>query len=393
MMKKIFFSLFFLLPLIFITVLFLIISWRYLSIRSLDYSRIEENVDNYLKTKQGHGKVSAFLDNGVLSIDYLASDDNGPFKRFHRDIKFTPQEEDYVIYVLGETPLVSQPPDHKGQYCPWPDILEELLNSGNKSKRKIKVYNLGMNGYDSYDIKQLLSEVIKIKKPELVLYFGTVSSDLRSPRLMYTRKEFYFLWNPLMLKRYGPQRIHLYADWFLQNYFEPAMLNTMQKLGLLNIDEARLKKIDDKIISSYMDNQIEMHAELQKLKIPLVVIFWCTNLESRPYGKVGETDVYYNKGIKEKDYNKRVDLLIMAKQTDFFSPDPGFKLSAYAMIGKLEEKGIKVFRLKDKLVKEQFDFGYSNFYDTDNFQLDVHELFAKHIADYLKDNEIIKTEY
>lgn len=390
MIKRLFFNLIILLPVIFGAILFIIIFWRLICIRSIDYSQLEKNVENYLQFKEGHGRVSVSLNNKILNIDYREFEENGPFKRSHREVKFNPADEDFTIYVFGETPLVSRPPDYKGQYHPWPDILEKILNSSSSLSKKIKVYNFGMNGYDSYDIKQLVSEVIKIKKPDLVLYFGTISSDLRSPRLMYIRKEFYFLWNPLMLKRYGPPGIHLYVDWFLQNYFEPAMLNTAQKFGLLNIDEKRLEKIDNKIIAAYRNNQLKIGNELHKLAIPFVVISWCSNLEAKPYGKVGVTDIYYNKGIKEKDYKKRVDLLIQAKQTDFFNVDPGFKLSVYAMIDELERNGIKVFRLKDKLIKERFDFGYKNFYDTDNFHPQVHNLFAGHIADYLKENSLLK---
>jgi len=366
-------------------------------IRRIDYESIRLNLKGYLEKEKG--KASVTIKDEILYLDYSYYIKNGPYKPNHRQFSIKAEGSDYLIYIYGPSFLSSSPPFFKGDFPFFPLVLEAKLNTHNKNK--FRVVNFGIEGLDSFDVKEIIKETVKCRKPNLIIYYDLSAADFECAYFTCIKKDFYLVTgflkkiSGLFILKQPLQvgRVNQYADWFLRAYVEPILINLAQQFNIIKIEKEPFLQYNELIASYYRQNISEIIKFTQNKNIPLVMISSVSNLESRPYGIYPETDKLYGQGMKEKEYFRRIDYLTRAKDSEIFSGELVIKSEIYTFLRSIEKKNVYLFDLQKKLVDRKFGFSYRNFYDYGHMNPDSHKLIADYLYEFLIQNEDISAGF
>lgn len=384
-MKKIFFFIILAIPLVALVVFLSLFAVGIYRIRCIDYDKIYADLKAYLEKEKGSFSLEIKNDNLCINYDYYIP--NGPYKRPYRKIRFTPKADDYVIYVYGSSVVFSNPPLVKEAFAHFPEVLEEKIES--YIKKDIKIYNFGMEGHDTFEIKKLVKETIKIRKPNLIIYFDIGSGIFENAYFSCVQKNYYFFWNYLLRKPRLPQALQIRADYYFRAYLEPSLINFAQKMNLIHIPYEAIKKYNNLILSFEKKNIYDIIQLAQSNNVPLVIATHVGNLEERPYGIYDITEANYQKGMQETDYLKKIEYLIAARDAEIFSYYFGFKPCVYEFLTNIKKENVYVFDFKKKLQNERFEFSYKNFYDYSHLKKEGHQLGGTLLFGLLKKNKLI----
>ncbi|MEW6101757.1 MAG: hypothetical protein AB1481_05625, partial [Candidatus Omnitrophota bacterium] len=356
-----------------------------------------EQLEEYLEKEKC--RVTAHIHDDVMRIDYDYFIQDGPYKPSYWQAA-SPQEKDcYLIYIYGPSFLASKPPFFKGDFPFFPGALEKKL-SGIWGEN-FKVINFGMEGLDSFDIKEIIKATVEARAPDLAIYYDLSASDFECAYFANIKCNFDLARNSLrslgrlfIFKR--PPKIgnlNKFTDWFLRESVEPRLINFAQKMGLITIPEEPFLGYNMLIFNHYKENLHTAISFLRKKNIPFVIMTSLSNLEARPYGIHNITDKYYFQGMKERDYLKRINYLTLAKDSEIFSGELVSKSFVYAFLKNLNERGVYVFDLYKLLEDKGFEFNYKNFYDYGHMNPYSHDLIAEYLAEFLSQNEDISSGF
>ena len=354
--------------------------------RDINYKNIYAELEKYLEKEKG--KIFVVLKDDTFSITYNYYIKDGPYKRLYREMVFKPSSDNHLIYVYGGSEIISNPPFLKEKFYHFPEILESLLNS--HLNKNFKVYNFGMEGFDVFDTKEIMKATANLKKPDLIIYFDVGIVDFDNAYLTCIKKNFYFMWNFVLSKPRLPKLLHILSDWFLRAYIEPNLINLAQELTLIDIPEKPFKKFNELILSYYKKNLYDIIQFAQSKNIPLVIMVPMGNLEEKPYGIYNITNKFYEQGIKEKNYDKRIDYLIKARDSEILTFNLGFKSCIYKFLTNLKEQNVYIFDLRQRLLDMHFEFNYKNFYDYGHMRPDVHKIVGQYLYDFLKKEKLLE---
>lgn len=355
------------------------------NLRNINYKKIYSQLVNYLEqeksvvtvTRDGEKKI-------VLSCFYP---DDRPHNAFNRTIDFSPKPGSRLIYVYGGSEIFVNFSREGNSYKGFPYLLEDYVKSSNTNE---EVFNFGLYYFDSFNIKKLIAASIKLKKPDLIIYHTTGSTDLTKAYLMAVKSDIYFFSRYLVSKPFGPHWLNALAYRFFGKYFEPEAIGLCLKLGWLKIDWNEINRWEDLILSYYKNNIEEIIKLAKDNNIPLVLVIPATNLEERPYGKYPETRDFYNKGMREINYEKKFDYLTKAGDLDVFSIRTSRKSKVMNFLRSLEKRqGVYVFDLERELFNCHFDFGNSNYIDEAHLKNEAHLLISRKLYSYLREKKLI----
>ncbi len=397
-LKKVCFFSILLLPLFLLFGLVSSVAFGIYRIRHIDYGKIQVQLKDYLDKEKG--KAHVLMKNDIMYIDYEYYIKDGPYKPSYRQFSFKYPKDNYLIYIYGPSFLSSAPTFFKGDFPFFPSLLESRLNISNK-KKGFTVINFGMEGLDSFDIKEIIKETVNCRKPDLIIYYDLSASDFECAYFSCIKKNFYLVSNflkrlsGLFILRRPPQigGLNRLADWFLRAYVEPNLINLAQRLKLIEFQEGPFKEYNELIFSYYKRNIYDIIKFTQNKNIPLIALTPLSNLEARLYGIYNLTDKYYQQGMKEKDYDKKIEYLTKAKDTEIFNGELAAKSYIYTFLRNLKEKNVYVFDLQRKLMDIKFDFDYKNFYDYGHMKPYSHKLIADYLYEFLINNEDINSHF
>ena len=365
--------------------------------RGIDHAQIYQELKNYYNSKRS--EVSLDVQHGRVFITYKYNRE--PSMTFKREFVLDDSDEDFVIYLYGSSPIVSKPPIIGKGYLHFSTILESMLNRS--SDRKIfKVYNFGMKWADSYAMKKIVELTIDYKKPDLVViyYEGGVDYELayRAGKI----KERYYLFKSGFLKTLltprfldnirGWKIFVAYGNWFMHGYLEPRLINFIQRLRLVKIDPEPFNRYNQLVFENFKENIIDLVSYVDKKDLPIIIVTCLDNLEARPFGVYNITNRLYTLGMKEKDYYRKMEYLIKAKDSELFTEDIRAKTEAYKFLQdliELESLNIYVFDLRQKLFKEQFEFDYNYLYDYGHLKPKANEIIADYLYEFLVQRKLI----
>ena len=367
----------------------------------IDHDRVWDRLEQYCNTEKAEVSLGKDDEKVILEYKHKAY----PFLDFCRKIEFNHSSEDFVIYVYGSSPLVSRPPVIGRRYRHFSEILESKLNSRIQEK-KFKIYNLAMKWADSYALKEIIEKTVDYSEPDLAVFYyeGGVDYELayRAARI----KEDYYLLKSGLLRRIltprfldnvpGWKIVVEYGNWFMNGYLEPALINLVQKLRLVKIDPVPFESYNGLILDRFERNIKHMVNYMDGRGVPLVIVTCLDNLEARPFGVVEITDKLYRKGMEQENYEKKMEYLVRAKDSEIFTEDIRAKTEAYEFLRSLEDlnlSNIFVFDLRRKLFNERIGFDFNYFYDYGHLRPKANRLIAENLYNYLIRENLIGRGY
>lgn len=342
-----------------------------------------------------YSKLSTFLDkeDSVITISKGSGSNINlscyyPLKKHNKfdqkQLEFSPKPGEGSIYLYGASEVFESFPSAGKDYRVFPYILQDEIDASNK--KNLKIYNFGMRFFDSFNIKKIVKESLKLKKPDLIIYYNSASADYIKAYMMSIKPEIFFFSRQLNSDFHFPKPLYIKLRNFFCRYFEPNAMEVALRLNLVKMNWEEVDRWNRLIISHYKENVEEIVKLAQDNAIPLVLIISINNLEERPYGKYPEAVNLYKKGLKEKDYSKRLDYFFKASDEDVFSLLAGRKTEVNNFLRLFEGRpGVYLFDLEKELISEKFDFGYDNFYDRVHLRKQTQALIGKRLYLYLKD--------
>ncbi len=384
------------LPLLLLILLVFSILYRSYFINNLDYAKIYCELKDYLDSEKG--EINLKITNSELIINYNYKIKKGPYKPKKKVLKFAPSSGEIIIYVCGSSPVCSKIPF--SDYKVFPKLLEDILNSN--YRKKFKVYNFGIESFDSFDLKKLVKATFNIYKPDLVIYYQG-HMDYESAYLTVIKRKFYFLRGGFFKYILGliflgkaskapdsVKKLAEFGDWIIRSLIEPNLLNFMQKINLIKIPSAPFRRYNSLIQSCYEKNIKEIIALCKKSNIPIIFITPIANLKAKPFGIYKITQKFYSLGLKERNYYKKIEYLVKAKDSEIFTGDLRAKSELNDFLRNIDNSAENVFvlDLEKELLKKKFSFGYEYFYDIGHLKPNLHSLIAFYLYNFIKSKKI-----
>jgi len=372
----------------------------------LSIYRINHKIDHtksYLKLKEYYNSERAEVlleksDNKIILTYSLSSDYNESFKK---ELSFTHHPDDYVIYVYGSSTIVSKPPVFSDNYYHFPDILESRLNSS-PSKKDFKVYNFGVKWADSYAIKKIAESTVDFKLPDLLIYYYEGGADYELAYRTAGIKEQYYLLKSGLLKNLFAHRFFdkipgwkttvSYANWFLIAYVEPVLINLIQMSGLVEIKPEPFEKYNSLIYEDIKKNILDVASYAEKNNIPIIFITCLDNIKAKPFGIYKTTQKYYKSALEEKNYSKKMEYFIEAKDSEIFTGDIRAKSEVYDFFRNLPKRNfshVYLFDLREQMFKEGFSFDYDYFYDYGHPKPHTNKIIADYLFEFIKNRNLL----
>jgi len=361
-------------------------------IKNLDYERIVCELENYLASDKAVISFNHGDDGLRIEYDYLIED--GPYKPKKINFVFNNKPDDYLIYVYGSSPLISRLP-FLGEDSLFPDILESELNSG--QPRNVRVYNFGVSSFDSFDIKEMVKGTVNYRKPDLIIYYGG-HMDYSSAYSVVIRKNFTLLKGDFFKKLVGFSSLNKFdkwnkfagiGDWILYTSIEPNLINLMQMAKIVSIRPEPFVDYNQLILSYYEKNINEIINFAREKNIPVIFITPIANLEVKPFGIYDITQGFFNLGMKESNYLKRIGYLFKARDSEIFTGDLRAKSGLNYFLRSLKRSGVYVLDLEAILLSNEFMFNYDSFYDVGHIRPGLHKIIADNIHGFIKTRKII----
>ena len=363
-----------LLPVLLVIVLFGHLAIRIVNISRLDPQAIYSELTHLMERK---GESFEFqVENGVTGYQGL------------RFIPFDYEPGQKLIYVFGGSSVV------------WPVFektfafhLESSLNE--EYGIPAKVFNFGAPGMTSLPLKNCAAVAIDFKKPDLIIIYSghndytfayrkLIKPNFFSGIVLFLNAAIIEPINKYLLHDDRPRNYH----YLLDRHIEPKMSRLLTRLGILNYTQDVIDEVERIILDGYRKN-IEHVLDLANEKdIPVILITPVGNLEERPYGIDDRAEELFISGMGQRDYGKKMDALIKAKNLDSFSIDLRAKSDMLNVIRSLRRPNLYVLDLESELIEYGFGFGYDDYYDIVHFNVGTHELYADFILWFMNRKRI-----
>jgi len=365
------------LPLILLIIIFTNFAFQIIYINSLNYDRIESELENSLRG-EGGSELNFTVENGTRYYEYNDQVYGGTIN--NGKIAFDYAPEDYLIYVFGGSSAVSPTQDNVFAY-----YLEKELNE--LGQKKVRVFNFGRSGVDSNTVKLRVNSTINIKEPDLIVIYSG-HNDYNLAYKIFIKPNFYiisknFILNGLLRSavKDDARKIHKIED------VDGKLIEALQNVGLLNIKVDKFDRFDEIILRKFSHNMNDIIDITNERDIPVIFMAEISNLEFRPTGtKI--TGNFYLKGINEKDYTKRINYLIAAKDSELFSFNIRTKSELNEFLRGLDAKNVYILDLEKELISENFEFDYNYFSDDAHLTPQGHMVVTQHLYNFILKNDL-----
>ncbi len=366
----------------------------------IDHSAIYSEAGKYLRSSRG--EAYAVVNKGEMSFGYVFDESLGGSEKVERTIPFAPIEGNYVVYVYGSSPVVAKPPFCQGRFKNFPVLLEEKLNGENLS-RKAKVYNFALSSADSFVIEGIVKATVQYRKPDLIIYYYEGGMDYERVYDILSIKRKYY---PLTIFSLGGflkiagldklewcRKIGGYASWINRTYVQTDIINFLQAIGVLKVRIEPFQKINSLIFKDIEKNIYKVVDLVEKEGISSVFVTNLTNLEAKPFGVYDLTQKYYERGMREPDFAKKIEYLIQARDSELFTGDLGAKSEVYDVIRDLSRhrmENVYMFDLQRQMIKEGYGFDFDYFYDYGHMRPALHAIISQKLFVFIDDEGLME---
>jgi len=393
-MKRIIFFLIIFLPAIIFLSLFLSIFDNVARIKKVDYNKIHACLEDYLKKDKG--QASIIEKDGAIDIRYHYFLKDASYKPSGKTVRFRKKATGPLIYFFGSSEFAFKPYDYKGDFPFVFQVLEEELTR--LKDNNLQLVNFSMNGLDTFDLKEIINKAVAFKKPEFIIYYDVGASDFEGAYFSCIKNNFKvispFLKNlsKLMIFKSPPKigKANEVADWFMRSYVDPNALRLLQRAHIIKIPWEPFKGYNQLIMSYYEKNVMSLVKISKENNIPLLIVTGVINLESPTFGIYNMSDAFFDEGMRQKDYFKKVYFLQQAKDTEIFTGELSSKSPIYNFLTSLRGENIYVFDVYEKLKSEKINLGYNLFYDYGHMRPELHKMIADYLFAYIKEKKILK---
>ena len=179
------------------------------------------------------------------------------------------------------------------------------------------------------------------------------------------------------------------GDWILYTSIEPNLINLMQMAKIVSIRPEPFVDYNQLILSYYEKNINEIINFAREKNIPVIFITPIANLEVKPFGIYDITQGFFNLGMKESNYLKRIGYLFKARDSEIFTGDLRAKSGLNYFLRSLKRSGVYVLDLEAILLSNEFMFNYDSFYDVGHIRPGLHKIIADNIHGFIKTRKII----
>jgi len=392
--KKIIFLTVVLLPLIFAFSFIFSVILNVKKIQKNDYDKIYTCLNDYLKKDKC--EVGLAQKDGYFYLDYHYLLENGLYKPAGKGVGFKNDHPGKLVYFFGSSEFAFKPPFFKGDFPFVTKVLYDQLNS--YLPKGAQLINFSMNALDTFDIEKIAKSAVALKKPDLLIYYDVGASDFEGAYFSCIKNNFKvispFIKNlsRLIIFKSPPKmgKANQAADWFMRAYVDPNALRLLQWANIIKIPWEPFTAYNQLIMSYYKNNVMRIVQLAKEKDIPLIIVAGVSNLESPTFGIYSMSDAFYDKGMHQKDYSKRVLLLQQAKDTEIFTGELCTKSPIYEFLASLEVENVYVFDAYSKLKSDKVKLGYNLFYDYGHMRPELHKIIADYIFTYIKEKDILK---
>jgi lysophospholipase L1-like esterase len=337
-------------------------------LRNIDHDAIDRNLDYYLSSRH----PSAFPETPNL-----------------REVTASPNN----IFLFGASSVVITDGHTFGEY------LEKDLAADNG---ELRVLNFGVSGLDSFYIRYgvgLLLQQATTKPRAIVFYEGHNDYNIAYKRMVNgTDAPYGKLFNAFLRGGYyltgaefdWADQTHVFGSarydftWYAV-YNRPRLLNVLQNAGLFEVDSARFRRNDERILESFKQNMQGIVQTAREAGIPLIVVTPIGNFSARPYGSVDVVDEDYRLGREAADPKMAFDSLRRATNNEIFTGDTRAKSALLDYLRTLHDgKTTFVFDLEKDLAAEGFRFDDASFLDYFHFKDAGHQRVGRYIAEKMR---------
>ena len=246
--------------------------------------------------------------------------------------------------------------------------------------------NLGVNGIDSYSIKQRLRQSLKAApvKPALVVFYmghnefnNAYDSVIKKgfPDFAYLLKPLYVVSPKQQERIIAPMAYR----WF-SRLKRPALIEALQRAHVVTVRDSLRPQYDQVILRHFEMNLAEMLDGLAAAGIPALIVTPIGNYSARPFGSASAVDDPYRHGMAEPEYQKRMSWLIRAKDNELLTYDIRAKSVLTSSVMALRRKGVAMINLEAECLADGFRFDDSNFLDYFHLKSSGHQMIAQKIS-------------
>ena len=298
----------------------------------------------------------------------------------------------YLIYVFGGSSVVL--PDSCDGRLELDNVFSELLarRFTQIDGKQVEITNLGHCGMDSSDVLYAMKRSLQVAKPNLIIVYSGHNdyNNFYHHSLIVNKISIsnYLYLTDLMVGLNLHQLIYHDQDnpkwsmqWFFRTSIEPPLQQMFQTLKLVSYNQGYFDEYDQMILDKYTEN---IHNILQlsaHQKIPVILMTPISNLEAPPIGIDQGATRLHEKGMKETEYEKRIDYLNAAKDMEYLSPDTRAKTNINDFIRSLKAKNLCVVDVEKEFRKKKFMFGHNEFPDYFHFSNETHQKIAELLED------------
>lgn len=274
-------------------------------------------------------------------------------------------ESDFVVYVYGGSSVV----DNK-EFIFSTFLERNLINHFNN----VAVVNFGVAGLNSHAVKdRVISTVNELGAPDIVIIYSGHND--------YTHGFFHSItFNPTLYLQGMVDKFPFPLSDKMRNRLTREaggpLLNFLQSIRVVSFDGSNFKWINDFVLDNYKTNTDEINQFLTEKDVDVIHITTIGNLEAEPYGDIKITRDYYRKGMKSDDYQKRIEYLKKAMDSELFTYEIRTHSDLNDYLRNLKGSNINVLDLENKLIERKFEFGFNDFTDYLHFTKNTHFLIG-----------------
>jgi lysophospholipase L1-like esterase len=319
---------------------------------------------------------------------------------------FELKEQHRHIFLFGESSVVISDKLTMGQY------LEQTLSAPatlvTRRRDDLRVVNFGVSGIDSHSIKARVEQAFqytKVKPALLLLYFGHNDFNIGYKYVVNgPDAPFGNLFNPFLRMTYllsggqfdfrdqfpvfGTARYNFF--WYGM-YHRPRVFDFVQRLGLWTVDNEAYRALDLKMLEKFKTNTEGILALARSHGVPVVLVTPVCNLSAQPYGAIDVVEKTFRAGLAEKDRQKSLDLLTMAKDEERFTGDTRAKSMLLDYLRTLDDgRTTFVLDLEHDLRGSDFAFDETNFLDYFHFNDHGHRIVGEYLTAWMRENSRLR---
>lgn len=261
----------------------------------------------------------------------------------------------------------------------------------------LRVVNFGVNGIDSFSVKQRVTEALSAARPDIIiLFYG--HNDYNTAYNEFILPHYFHKFHALMRLPYLFQDKHKNFSRFNQEPFtyywfyvlnRPKLLKAFEQLRLVDIHSDDYQPLNQLILDHFIRNNNDILDMAAAARVPVILMTPIANLHAEPVGDLEHTLAYFRKGLASTDYMQQIAYLKKAKDSEIFTFDLRAKSPLIEHIRTISRRGVHVLDLESRLEGMKFGFGNDDFVDYVHLNDRTHKLLADMLFDFMLQNKLV----